>query len=83
METVYDEILEISNSIFIVEAENVEIGEMALVEKRDGTKLYGQVISFDGTKVVVQAMGESVGYRILESYCDDRGQHGDHHKDEP
>ncbi|MCH9811593.1 V-type ATP synthase subunit B [bacterium] len=63
MEMVYDEILEIGNSIFIVEAENVEIGEMVLVEKRDGTKLYGQVISFDGTKVVIQAMGDTRGLR--------------------
>ncbi|MCH9617331.1 MAG: V-type sodium ATPase subunit B [Chlamydiia bacterium] len=61
METVYEEILEIANSIFIVEAENVEIGEMVCVDKKDGTKLYGQVISFDKTKVTVQAMGDTRG----------------------
>ncbi len=61
MDTVYEEILEIGNSIFIVEAENVEIGEMVSVDKFDGTKLYGQVISFDGTKVTIQAMGNTRG----------------------
>lgn len=61
METVYEEILEIGNSIFIVEAENVEIGEMVCVEKKDRTKLYGQVISFDGNKVTIQAMGNTRG----------------------
>ncbi len=61
MDTVYEEILEIGNSIFIVEAENVEIGEMVSVDKFDGTKLYGQVISFDGTKVTIQAMGSTRG----------------------
>ncbi len=61
MQTVYEEILEISNSIFIVEAENVEIGEMVCVDKKDKTKLYGQVISFDGTKVSIQAMGDTRG----------------------
>lgn len=61
METVYEEILEIGNSIFIVEAENVEIGEMVSVDKRDGTKLFGQVISFDRTKVTIQAMGNTRG----------------------
>jgi len=61
MDTVYEEILEIGNSIFIVEAENVEIGEMVSVDKFDGTKLYGQVISFDGPKVTIQAMGNTRG----------------------
>ena len=61
METVYQEILEISNSVFVVEAENVEIGEMVSVDKADGTKLYGQVISFDGVRVTIQAMGDTRG----------------------
>ena len=61
MQIVYEEILEISNSIFIVEAENVEIGEMVCVEKKDRTKLYGQVISFDKTRVSIQAMGDTRG----------------------
>jgi V/A-type H+-transporting ATPase subunit B len=61
MEMVYEEILEIKNSIFIVEAANVEIGEMVCVHKGDKTKLYGQVISFDKTKVTIQAMGSTRG----------------------
>lgn len=61
MHKVYEEIAEIGNSTFVVEAEGVEIGEMVCVDKRDRTKLYGSVISFDGKYVTVQAMGSTRG----------------------
>lgn len=61
MQTFYDEILEISNSTFTVLAKDVEIGEMVRVDKKDGTHLYGSVISFDDEKVYVQAMGTTKG----------------------
>lgn len=61
MQKIYEEICEIRNSTFDVEAEDVEIGEMVSVEKRDGTKLYGSVISFDKQRATIQAMGSTRG----------------------
>ncbi len=61
MQKIYEEICEIGNSTFVVEADGVEIDEMVVVEKRDGTKLFGSVISFDKGKVTLQAMGPTRG----------------------
>ena len=61
MQRYYEEIQEIDNSTFVVNADDVAIGEMVRVEKQDGTKLYGSVISFDATRVIVQAMGPTKG----------------------
>jgi V/A-type H+-transporting ATPase subunit B len=61
MQKYYEEILEIDNATFVVDAEDVAIGEMVRVDKGDGTKLYGSVISFDGTRVIIQAMGATKG----------------------
>ena len=61
MQKVYEEICDIGNSTFVVEAVGVEIGEMVSVEKKDGTKLLGSVISFEGERVIIQAMGPTGG----------------------
>lgn len=61
MQKYYEEIREIDNSTFVVDAEDVAIGEMVRVDKMDGTKLFGSVISFDRTRVIVQAMGPTKG----------------------
>lgn len=69
MQKYYEEIKEIGNATFVVEASGVEIGEMVRVEKRDGTTLYGSVLSFDGNQVYIQAMGTlrglSTGDRVV------------------
>lgn len=57
----YEEIREISNSTFVVEAEEAEIGEIARVEKKDGTHLYAMVISFDRKRVILLAQGNTKG----------------------
>jgi V/A-type H+-transporting ATPase subunit B len=61
MQKYYEQISEIGNSTFVVLAEDVEIGEMVRVDKKDGTKLLGSVISFDREKVIIQAMGSTRG----------------------
>ncbi|MBM3193338.1 MAG: V-type ATP synthase subunit B [Chlamydiae bacterium] len=61
MQKYYEEILEIDNSTFVVNAEDVAIGEMVRVDKHDGTKLFGSVISFDKTRVIIQAIGPTKG----------------------
>src|SRR3990167_7986622 len=61
MQRYYEEILEIDDSTFVVEAEDVAIGEMVRVDKFDGTKLFGSVISFDRRRVIIQAMGPTKG----------------------
>lgn len=61
MQKFYEEIKEIGNTTFVVEATDVEIGEMVRVEKRDNTNLYGSVLSFDGNRVYIQAMGTLKG----------------------
>lgn len=63
MQKYYEEIEEIGNSTFVLMADDVMIGEMVRVDKRDGTHLYGSVISFDGKKVIVQAAGSTRGLR--------------------
>ncbi len=67
MQKIYEEISEIGNSTFVVEADGVAIGEMVCVEKADGTKLYGSVISFDQTRVIIQAMGSTRGLSTGDS----------------
>lgn len=57
----YEEIVEIGNSTFVIQAEDVEIGEMVRVDKKDGTKLFGSVISFDHQNVTCQAFGSTRG----------------------
>lgn len=61
MQKVYEEIIQIGNSTFVVEADTAELGEMVEVERRDGTRLFGSVISFDGDRVTLQAMGSTRG----------------------
>lgn len=61
MQRVFEHICEIGNSTFVVEADDAEIGEMVEVEKSDGTRLFGSVISFDQGKVTLQAMGPTGG----------------------
>jgi V/A-type H+-transporting ATPase subunit B len=61
MQKYYEEILEIDNSTFLIEAEDVKMGEVVRVDKRDGTHLYGTVISFDKNRVMIQAMGSTRG----------------------
>lgn len=61
MQRYYEEIFEIGNSTFVVKADDVEIGEIVRVEKKNGTKLYGSVISFDKDLVTIQAMGSTRG----------------------
>ena len=56
MQKYYEEITEISNSTFVLETEDAKIGELVRVDKRDGTKLYGSVISFEQNKVVLQPL---------------------------
>ena len=61
MKKYHEEIVEIANTTFVLQSDDAEIGEIACVLKNDGTKLYAQVISFNGERVVLQAMGSTAG----------------------
>lgn len=61
MRKIYERIIDIGNSNFVVAAEDVQIAEMVEVRKKDGTKLYGSVTSLDRDRVIVQALGSTRG----------------------
>lgn len=61
MQKVYDKISEISSSTFVVEADDVGLGEIARVEKQNGTTMLAMSIRVEGKKVVMQALESTSG----------------------
>lgn len=68
MKKVYDRIVDMRGNLITVLAEGVNLGELAKVEKQDGTSLYASVLRFEGEKVTLQAFentrGISTGDRV-------------------
>ena len=61
MKKVYDRIVDMRGNLITVMAQNVGIGELAKVQKRDGTSLYASVLQFEGEKVTLQAFENTRG----------------------
>lgn len=68
MKKVYDRILDMRGNLIIVAAENIGLGELALVHKKDGTMTYASVLRFDKDQVTLQVFentrGLSTGDRV-------------------
>ncbi|MEX0961574.1 MAG: V-type ATP synthase subunit B [Simkaniaceae bacterium] len=68
MKKVYDRILNIRGSLLTVCAKEVQLGELALIERGDGGECYGSVLSINREHVIIQLFedtrGISTGDRI-------------------
>jgi V/A-type H+/Na+-transporting ATPase subunit B len=61
MKKVHDRINNVRGNLITVTAENVGLGELAQVEKGDGTKTYASALSFDGDQVTLQVFESTRG----------------------
>ena len=61
MKKIYERIQEMKGNLITVFAENVKLGELARIEKSDGTTTYASALSFDGERVVLQVFGGTRG----------------------
>lgn len=61
MRKVYDRILNMRGNLIVVAAKNVGLGEIARIQKRDGTHTYGSVLRFEGEKVTLQVFENTRG----------------------
>jgi V/A-type H+-transporting ATPase subunit B len=69
MRKVYDHIIDMKGNLITVAAEEVSLGELALIQKSDGTVTYGSVLSFDQEMVTLQVFentrGISTGDKVI------------------
>jgi V/A-type H+-transporting ATPase subunit B len=61
MRKVYDRILDMRGNLIVVTAENVSLGEMALIHKKDGTYTYASVLRFEKDLVTLQVFENTRG----------------------
>jgi V/A-type H+/Na+-transporting ATPase subunit B len=61
MKKVYDRIVDMRGNIITVLGKNVRLGELAKIQKRDGTSLYASVLRFEGEKITLQAFENTRG----------------------
>lgn len=61
MKKVYDQIVDMRGNLLTVMAENVSLGEMACIYKKNGEHLYASVLQVDGEKVTLQAFENTRG----------------------
>lgn len=61
MKKIYDRIEEIRGSLITVTAEKVGLGELARVDKRDGTSTYASVLRIENDKVTLQVFSSTRG----------------------
>lgn len=61
MRTVYDRIIDMRGNLITVEAVGVTLGEVARVQKRNGTFTYAQVLRFDEDLVTLQVFENTRG----------------------
>lgn len=61
MKKIYDRILDMRGNLITVAAKEVGIGEMAKVEKRDGTSTYASVLRFEYDLVTLQVFENTRG----------------------
>lgn len=66
MKKVFEQILDIGTNTFTVRATNVSMGEMAVVDRRDGNRVMGSVVSIDKDVATVQVMGSTRGLFVTD-----------------
>ena len=68
MKKIYDHILDMRGNLITVMAENVGLGELAKINKKDDTSSYASVLSFDKDKVTLEVFqsirGISTGDKV-------------------
>jgi len=61
MRKVYDRIVDMRGNLITVLGKNVRLGELARIEKVDGTSLYASVLRIEGEKITLQAFENTRG----------------------
>lgn len=61
MRKVYDRIIDMRGNLITVAAEGVSLGEVARIQKRNGTSTYGSVLRFDEDLVTLQVFENTRG----------------------
>ncbi|MGR3973970.1 MAG: V-type ATP synthase subunit B [Candidatus Rhabdochlamydia sp.] len=61
MKIIYDRIVDMRGNLLSVMAQNVSLGEMALIYKQSGQQVYASVLKIDGEKVTLQAFENTRG----------------------
>lgn len=61
MRKVYDRIVDMRGNLITVLGKNVRLGELARIEKIDGTSLYASVLRIEGEKITLQAFENTRG----------------------
>lgn len=61
MKKVYDRILNMRGNLLTVEAQNVSLGEVARLQKKNGDVTYASVLRIEGEKVTLQAFENTRG----------------------
>ena len=61
MRKMYDRIVDLRGNLISVAAEGVSLGEMARIEKRNGTFTYASVLRFDEGLVTLQVFENTRG----------------------
>lgn len=61
MRKVYDKIIDMRGNLITVVAENVGLGEIAIVQKSNGTSTYASVLNFEGDVVTLQVFENTRG----------------------
>ncbi|NDD58389.1 MAG: V-type ATP synthase subunit B [Chlamydiae bacterium] len=61
MKKVYDRIVDMRGNLVTVHAQNVCLGELAKIQKKDGRTLYASVLRIEGDKVTLQSFENTRG----------------------
>lgn len=61
MKKVYDRIVDMRGNLITVMARGVGLGEMARIQKQDGTSVYASVLQIDGEKITLQSFENTRG----------------------
>lgn len=69
MKKVYDRILDMRGNLITVAAKGVGLGEMAKVEKKDGTFTYASVLRFERDLVTLQVFENTRGISTGDKVC--------------
>ena len=61
MKKVYERIVDMRGNLITVSARGVALGELARIEKRNGTVIYASVLRFEGERVTLQVFEDARG----------------------
>lgn len=61
MKRVHDRIIDMRGNLITVIADNVSLGELALIQKGDGSQTYASVLQFEESRVTLQVFGGTRG----------------------